>query len=93
MAVNKLEIMLELSDKLFNNSLNNIQQRLNNVTDKMKAKLKSFALDAGISFIILHERIRGATNKVLANLEPFTTRFGKVFNNIKNIINSISNFC
>ncbi|TGN26744.1 phage tail tape measure protein [Empedobacter tilapiae] len=90
MAVNKLESLHELSDKLFNNSLNNIQQRLNNVTDKMKAKLKSFALDAGISFIILHERIRGATNKVLANLEPFTTRFGKVFNNIKNIINSIS---
>ncbi|MGV0755878.1 hypothetical protein ACTS95_01810 [Empedobacter brevis] len=90
MAVNKLEIMLELSDKLFNNALNNVQQRLDNVTNKMKAKLKSFALDAGISFIILHERIKEATNKIMANLEPFTTRFGKVFNNIKNIVSSVS---
>ena len=90
MAVNKLEIMLELSDKLFNNALNNVQQRLDNVTNKMKAKLKSFAPDAGISFIILHERIKEATNKIMANLEPFTTRFGKVFNNIKNIVSSVS---
>ncbi|WP_312557082.1 hypothetical protein [Empedobacter brevis] len=90
MAVNKLDIMLELSDKLFNNALNNVQQRLNNVTDKMKAKLKSFALDAGISFIILHERIKEATNKIMANLEPFTTRFGKVFNKIKNTVSSVS---
>ncbi|WP_312313362.1 phage tail tape measure protein [Empedobacter brevis] len=90
MAVTKLEIMLELSDKLFNNALNNVQQRLDNVTNKMKAKLKSFALDAGISFIILHERIKEATNKIMANLEPFTTRFGKVFNNIKNIVSSVS---
>ena len=91
MAVNKLESMNALSDKLFN-TLNSYQQRLNSVTDKIKAKLKSFALDAGISFIILHERIRGATNKIKDNIERLANNLGNSFTRIQNRLkNSLDN--
>ncbi|MGV0922426.1 hypothetical protein [Empedobacter tilapiae] len=92
MAVNKLESMNALSDKLFN-TLNSYQQRLNSVTDKIKDKLKSFALDAGSSFITLHERIRGATSKIKDNIDRLANNldnsFTRIQNNLKNSLDNL----
>lgn len=38
----KLELVMELSDKLFNNKLSQVQAKLSNATDKMEGKLKHF---------------------------------------------------
>lgn len=38
----KLELIMELSDKLFNNKLSQVQAKLSNATDKMEGKLKHF---------------------------------------------------
>lgn len=40
----KLELIMELSDKLFNNKLSQVQAKLSNATDKMEGKLKKFNL-------------------------------------------------
>ena len=40
----KLELIMQLSDKLFNNKLNQVQQKLSNVTDKMEGKLGKFSI-------------------------------------------------
>lgn len=39
----KLELIMQLSDKLFNNKLNQVQQKLSNATDKMEGKLSKFS--------------------------------------------------
>ncbi|MDT8347362.1 MAG: phage tail tape measure protein [Flavobacteriaceae bacterium] len=41
---NKLELLLELSDKLFNNKLQQVQNKLNSATDRMQGKLDRFKL-------------------------------------------------
>lgn len=38
----KLELLMELSDKLFNNKLSQVQAKLNAATDKMEGKLQNF---------------------------------------------------
>ncbi|REH00282.1 phage tail tape measure protein [Flavobacterium aquicola] len=38
----KLELLMELSDKLFNNKLSQVQAKLSAATDKMEGKLQSF---------------------------------------------------
>ena len=40
----KLELIMELSDKMFNNKLSQVQAKLSNATDKMEGKLKKFNL-------------------------------------------------
>jgi len=39
----KLELLMTLSDKLFNNQLTKVQSKLNGATDKMDAKLSKFS--------------------------------------------------
>ncbi|MCC9072465.1 phage tail tape measure protein [Flavobacterium sp. F-65] len=38
----KLELMMELGDKMFNNKLSQVQAKLSSATEKMEGKLKSF---------------------------------------------------
>ena len=40
----KLELVMELADKLFNNKLSQVQAKLSNATDKMEGKLQRFNL-------------------------------------------------
>lgn len=45
----KLELLLELGDKLFNGKLQQVQNKLNVATDKMQGKLNRFKFGNEIS--------------------------------------------
>ncbi|WP_291121407.1 phage tail tape measure protein [Empedobacter sp. UBA7248] len=90
MAVNKLESMNALSDKLFNNSLNKMQKKLDKVTSKMQERLKDFSDKVEKIFSKLYNRIDkiiDAVKKMSNKLDSSSDKIGNSFKKIQKDIN------